>query len=207
MSHHDLLRLVRAESRRFLLANGIVLFYVIFVPFPTAVLAANLTGSEASAAVTFYCGAFVAGSAAWYLLLAAITHDRLFGADVDPHTIGHLRRNQRIGLLVYIAATLLAPALPWLALTLNVAVRVLWLRVRYETAPSLEWRVRWPFRLLAGLIVLAGVVGFAYAITAVLSGLLALSFGKVAVMLVDLWVVPPMASIAISGKRPRWVGF
>ena len=135
VNHHDLMRLVRAESRRFLLANGLLLFFVIFIPFPTAVLAASLTGSEASAAVTFYCGTFVAGSAAWYVLLAAITHDCLFKSDVDPQTIRHLRRNQRIGLLVFIVATLLAPVLPWLALMLTVAVRILWLRIRYETAP------------------------------------------------------------------------
>src|SRR6185369_1672022 len=72
ITHHDLMRLVRETTHFVLLANGCALLYVTFIPFPTAVLAANLGGPDTSTAVALYCGTFVFGSAAFNLLVAAI---------------------------------------------------------------------------------------------------------------------------------------
>ena len=72
IAHHDLLRLIRATTHPFLLANGCALIYVTFIPFPAAVLADHLGGPETSTAVAFYCGTFVFGSAAFNLLVATI---------------------------------------------------------------------------------------------------------------------------------------
>ena len=81
ITHHDLMRLVRATDRPVRLANGCALLYVTFIPFPTAVLAANLGGPEMSTAVAFYCGTFVFGSAAFNLLVAALSHAISFARD------------------------------------------------------------------------------------------------------------------------------
>ena len=91
VNHHELMRLVRAVGYAFLFANGLLLLTVTFVPFPTAVLAEHLATTEASTAVTFYCGTFVVNSLAWGLLFAAIVRGRLFRADVDAGTIGQAR--------------------------------------------------------------------------------------------------------------------
>ncbi len=131
VNHHDLCRLLRTATRRFHVANGFVLFYVSFVPFPTAVLASHLAGSDIRAAVAFYCGTFILGSIAWILLLATIERDKLFFPDVDDRTVRDLRRSLRIGLLANVSATLLALVLPWFALVLNVVVRLNWLRLRF----------------------------------------------------------------------------
>jgi uncharacterized membrane protein len=136
VSHHDLMRFVGGTSRPFLIANGFVLFYVAYVPFPTAVLAANLAGPNTRSAVAFYCGTFVLGSVAVNLLLAAIVHGRLFRPEVDEPAVGRARRALRVGLLVNVAATAVALVLPWIALALSVAVRLYWLRLRYQPAPS-----------------------------------------------------------------------
>ena len=42
IAHHDLMGLIRVTTQPVQLANGFVLFYVTFIPFPTAVLAAHL---------------------------------------------------------------------------------------------------------------------------------------------------------------------
>ena len=136
VSHHDLMRLVRATSRPLQLANGFALLYVTFIPFPTAVLAANLGGSEVSTAVAFYCGTFVVGSGAFNLLVATIARGQLFRPEVDAQTIGRVRRGYRITFMIYVAATLIALVAPWWALALNVAVRLHLLRIRYQPAPS-----------------------------------------------------------------------
>jgi TMEM175 potassium channel family protein len=135
IAHHDLMRLVRATSRPVQLANGCVLAYVTFIPFPTSVLAANLGGSETSTAVAFYCGTFVLGSVAFNLLVATIERGRLLRPEVDARTIGRVRRGYQITFVIYLAATFLALVAPWLALAINIAVRLHLLRMRYEPVP------------------------------------------------------------------------
>jgi uncharacterized membrane protein len=56
MTHHDLMRMVRATNHPIQLANGCVLIYIAFLPFPTAVLASHLGEQDVATAVTFYCG-------------------------------------------------------------------------------------------------------------------------------------------------------
>jgi hypothetical protein len=73
---------------------------------------------------------------------------------------------------------------------------------------SNEWRVRLPFRFLAGFIALCGAVGLAYTIaTSISSGAFALSLGGIVTFLGVLWFTPPLAWIALRGTRPRWPGF
>lgn len=136
IAHHDLMRLIRATSHPVLLANGCALIYVTFIPFPTAVLAANLGGPEASTAVAFYCGTFVLGSGAFNLLVAAIARGQLCRPEVDAQAIGRIRRGYRITFVIYLAATAIALAAPYVALALTVAVRLHLLRIRYQLAPS-----------------------------------------------------------------------
>jgi uncharacterized membrane protein len=137
VTHHDLMRLVRGVDHEFLIANGLALSYVTFLPFATAVLAAHIDGPERSAAVTFYCATFVAGSAAFNLLAAVIARDRLFRPESEQNLAAMRRRYGQV-LLVYIAAALMALVLPLLALAVNVAVRILLLVIRQQspTAPG-----------------------------------------------------------------------
>jgi uncharacterized membrane protein len=132
IAHHDVMRLIRATSRPIQLANGCCLAYVTFIPFPTAVLAAHLGGPEMKTAVTFYCGTFVLGSAAFNLLVATIARSGCGRPEIADQAIKHIRRGFRITLAIYIAATLVALVAPWVALAMNVAVRVHLLRIRYQ---------------------------------------------------------------------------
>src|SRR2546430_9958242 len=68
VNHHELLRMVRSVNYPFLFANGLLLLTVTFVPFPTAVLAANLTTPDAKVAVASYCATVVANALLWNLL-------------------------------------------------------------------------------------------------------------------------------------------
>ena len=122
---HDLMRLVRPTTRPLQLANGLALFYVTFIPFPTAVLAAHLDGADIRTAVAFYCGTFVMGSFAFNLLVETIVRGNLLRPDVDAQTIARLRRGYHITFMVYLSATFLALVAPWVALVVNVGVRLL----------------------------------------------------------------------------------
>ena len=85
VNHHELLRMVRAVNYPFLFANGFLLLTVTFVPFPTAVVAANLNTPDARTAVALYCGTFVANALLWNLLFATIVRGAL-------HALARLRR-------------------------------------------------------------------------------------------------------------------
>ena len=138
--HQDLMRLIRTTTQPVLLANGCALIYVTFIPFPTAVLAAHLGGPEASTAAAFYCGTFVLGSGAFNLLVEAIARGQLCRPEVDAQAIDRIRRGYRITFVIYLAATAIALVAPYVALALNVAVRVHLLRIRYQLPLSAPTR-------------------------------------------------------------------
>ena len=136
ITHHDLIHLVRESSRSLQLANGFALLYVTFIPFATGVLAENLTSSDVNIAVALYCGTFVVGSAAFNILVAIIINGQLLRKDVDTQIIYRIRKGFRIVFLIYVATTFIAFVMPFLALAINVAVRIFLLRIRYKPAPT-----------------------------------------------------------------------
>ena len=141
IAHHDLMRLVRVTTRPLQLANGFALLYITFIPFPTAVLATHLGGEEFRTAAVFYCGTFVLGSTAFNLLVATIVRGQLLLPGVDAQTIRRISWAYRITFTVYVVATLLAFVAPWLALALNVAVRLLILSAHPGSAVATPQRL------------------------------------------------------------------
>jgi uncharacterized membrane protein len=123
---------VSESSRSLQLANGFALLYVTFIPFATGVLAENLTSSDVNIAVALYCGTFVIGSAAFNILVAIIINGQLLRKDVDDHIIYRIRRGFRIVFVIYVATTAVAFVMPFLALAINVAVRIFLLNIRYK---------------------------------------------------------------------------
>ena len=132
ITHHDLIHLVRESSRSLQLANGFALLYVTFIPFATGVLAENLTSSDVNIAVALYCGTFVVGSAAFNILVAIIINGQLLRKDVDTQIIYRIRKGFRIVFLIYAATIFIAFVMPFLALAINVAVRIFLLNIRYK---------------------------------------------------------------------------
>ncbi len=63
--HHWIFTLIKRNDHAFLYWNGLVLFCVAFVPFPTALLAEYLLHPEARVAANLYTGTFLAISLAF----------------------------------------------------------------------------------------------------------------------------------------------
>jgi TMEM175 potassium channel family protein len=136
VNHHELLRMVQGVNYPFLFANGFLLLTVTFVPFPTAVLAANLATPEAKTAVAFYCATFVANALFWNLLFATMVRGGLLRADVTAAMVRNVRRAYYVGVLVYAAATGLAFVRPVLGLLLNLSLWVVWITLGYRAESS-----------------------------------------------------------------------
>jgi uncharacterized membrane protein len=132
------MQLIRTPSHAVLLANGCVLIYMTFIPFPTAVLAAHLEGPDVATAVAFYSGTFAAGSGAYNLLLETIARGELRDPVHGVQVVARIRRGYRLAFLTYLTATLLAFVVPYLALALAIAVRLHLLRLRYHHEASVH---------------------------------------------------------------------
>ncbi len=140
VNHHELLRMVRGVNYPFMFANGLLLLTITFVPFPTAVLAANLAGPEAKTAAGFYCTTFVANALVWNVLFTTIVNGGLLRPEVTAETVTNVRRTYYVGVLVYVLAAVLAFIRPVLGLALNVSLWAVWIRLGYRAESSAALR-------------------------------------------------------------------
>jgi uncharacterized membrane protein len=138
INHHELLKLAHRVDSPLLLANGLLLLFVTFVPFPTAVLAQHLATPAANAATAFYCATFLAGSAGWHLVLGAIVAGRrASGQAIPADQLAGIRRAYRTAPMVYALSVVAAWWQPALGLLINASLWVVWVRLGYRAkAPA-----------------------------------------------------------------------
>ncbi len=140
VNHHELLRMVRGVNYPFMFANGLLLLLVTFIPFPTAVLAANLATPDAKAAVAFYCATFAVNALPWNLLFHTIVRGGLLRAEVSPTVVRNIRRTYYVAMFVYLLATALAFVQPALALAFNASLWIVFIRLGYRSESSVSAR-------------------------------------------------------------------
>jgi uncharacterized membrane protein len=125
INHRELFRLIRAVDHKLMWANGSLLLMVVFVPFPTAVLAQYLGTGAANTAVALYCGTLFLTSVFHNLLFESVAYEhRLLKPGVSERLVSRLRKSYRFGLAAYLVATLVAM---WSATTGLVLATSLWL--------------------------------------------------------------------------------
>ena len=138
LNHHELLRLVRAVDRGFLLMNLVLLLFVAFIPFPTNVLADFLAEpGERRAAAFFYAGSFTAMAvvynAYWHYLRS---HRQLLVPHVTEAELAAITRSFLFGPTIYGLATLAALVSAWLSVAICAVLSASY------AVPALRWRVR-----------------------------------------------------------------
>jgi len=107
VSHHRMFSYIRRADPPFLFANGLLLFVVTLVPFPTAVLAEYFETPGAATAGAFYAGIFVLGAVAYNVLwrVAIGRGGRLLRSGVSQEHIDELTASYKVGVPVYLIAT------------------------------------------------------------------------------------------------------
>jgi uncharacterized membrane protein len=112
VKHHVMYTLIRRTDHPFLYWNGLLLFFVTFLPFPTALLAEYLLRPDARVAASLYTGTVLAISLAFDgLWRYASTKGKLLVGDITAaHTIeaAELTRQYRLGPPLYLAAFVLS---------------------------------------------------------------------------------------------------
>jgi uncharacterized membrane protein len=133
-THHDLMQWVRGVDKCFLFANGFLLLLVVLIPFPTALLAEYLQTPARVGAIALYIGFTAVAALAFLFFLLAITgnNGRLLRESVSAERIAVVRRAYFFGPVAYAALTWLSFHCPRTALTLALAMWILWLGLDYR---------------------------------------------------------------------------
>ena len=108
MNHHTILAHVARVDRPLLVINLLLLMGIVAIPFPTALVANNLTGPGGSTAAVTYGLVMIAislGFAGLWIYVA--THAPALGAAVPPEALRQSIPGFTGGLLAYVVATLI----------------------------------------------------------------------------------------------------
>jgi uncharacterized membrane protein len=109
MNHHTILAHVQRVDRPFLVINLLLLMGIVAIPFPTALVADNLTSTGATAAAVTYGLVMIAISLGFAgLWIYVVTHATALGAALPPEALRQSIPGFTGGLIAYAAATLIA---------------------------------------------------------------------------------------------------
>jgi uncharacterized membrane protein len=109
MNHHTMLAHVERVDRPLLVLNLLLLMGIVAIPFPTVLVADNLTHQGATAAVVTYGLVMIAisfGFAGLWIYVA--THSAALGTAVPPQALRRSIPGFTGGLVAYVVATLIA---------------------------------------------------------------------------------------------------
>jgi uncharacterized membrane protein len=105
VNHHRLFSFIKGTDHAFLYWNGLLLLFITFLPFPTALLAEYLLHSEANVAGAVFAGTYAAIAFAFKgLWHHASKNGRLLAENVDDREIRQITMQYRYAPLMYLAA-------------------------------------------------------------------------------------------------------
>jgi uncharacterized membrane protein len=109
VNHHNLFNNIRRTNNVFMLANGLLLLTVTYLPFPTSLVADYYGHSGEVVAAAQYCGTFFVMACAFNLIWRyASYHHRLLSREVTVEQIQSINRQYLLGPTVYGLALVLA---------------------------------------------------------------------------------------------------
>lgn len=124
VNHHGVLKLINNSSASFIYANGFLLFTVVFLPFPTALLGKYLLTDHSSPAVILYVATLAFQAIGWILLTSAALNNRLTKDELSALTI---RKNRNYGYAAFIVYSLCAIIACWFPLTIAIITTFIWI--------------------------------------------------------------------------------
>ncbi len=137
ISHHHTFTMIRRTSRHLMLANGLLLFLVTLIPFPTAVLARYIQTPGASVVAALYASIFLLITATFILLWhVVLSTPGLLRAHLTNEEKRTIQRKNTLGLIPYIAAIAVAFWQPYLTVLICIALSVYWVASGGEAGPT-----------------------------------------------------------------------
>jgi len=127
VNHHKIFKQIYSRNTAITFANGLILFFVTTVSYPTALLARYFDTSSANIAVAVYTGLFVLINLSYNLLWHIASKNRsLLRPDITDKAIKQIKRNYIYGLPTYLIAFGLSFNYPTLALIICMLMWIYW---------------------------------------------------------------------------------
>jgi uncharacterized membrane protein len=143
LNHHRLFKHIKRTDTGLLFINLVLLFIIVFVPIPTALLAEYLIRTDLHVAAILYNGTFLAMACCMNLLWHYASYrGRLLGKEPDLQAVMTIKRQYRFGPLLY----LIAFGLAWINTPASIIFNLLLALV--FAAPGLP-QISLPLRFIA----------------------------------------------------------
>ena len=122
INHHRLFTHIKRVDTPLMLLNLLLLMIIVFVPFPTALLAEYTVQPDQHLAAFLYCGTFIVLAICFNLLWRYASYkNRLLDKKADPEAVQAITRQYRFGPLFY----LIAFGLAWVYVPASIAANLL----------------------------------------------------------------------------------
>lgn len=109
VSHHRLFNYIKRSNDTFLFLNGLLLLFVTFVPFPTALLSEYIRSYDAHVAAAVYSGTYFSVAVVFNLLWRYASHkNRLLDRNCDPCFVKAISKQYLFGPPLYLVALVLS---------------------------------------------------------------------------------------------------
>jgi uncharacterized membrane protein len=127
VNHHKIFKQIYSRNTAIMFANGLILFLVSAVSFPTALLARFFDGEASNIAVAIYTGIFVLINISYNLLwFIASKNKKLLRPGITNSAIKKIRNNYLYGLPTYLIAFGISFQYPAVALGISMILLVFW---------------------------------------------------------------------------------
>ncbi|WP_456314802.1 TMEM175 family protein [Pseudomonas shirazensis] len=127
VNHHKIFKQIYSRNTAIMFANGLILFLVSAVSFPTALLARFFDGAASNIAAALYTGIFVLINLSYNLLWFTASSDKkLLRPGITNSAIKKIRNNYLYGLPTYLIAFGISFQYPAVALAISMLLLVFW---------------------------------------------------------------------------------
>lgn len=127
VNHHKIFKQIYSRNTAIMFANGLILFLVALVSYPTALLARFFDGEASNIAVAIYTGTFVLINVSYNLLwFIASGNKKLLRPGITNSAIKKMKNNYLYGLPTYLAAFGISFQFPAVALAISMILLVFW---------------------------------------------------------------------------------
>ncbi|MBS7253636.1 TMEM175 family protein [Flavobacterium branchiicola] len=127
VNHHKIFKQIYSRNTAIMFANGLILFLVTAVSYPTTLLARFFESEASNIAVAIYTGIFVLINISYNLLwLVASKNKNLLRPEITDLAIRKIRNNYLYGLPTYLIAFGISFQYPTIALIINMLLLIYW---------------------------------------------------------------------------------
>jgi uncharacterized membrane protein len=127
VNHHKIFKQIYSRNSAITFANGLILFLVSSVSYPTSLLAQYFDGEASSVVVAIYTGIFVlinlSYNLLWYL---ASKNKELLRPGITDQAIRKIHNNYLYGLPIYVIALLFSFWIPTVSLIFILGLWIFW---------------------------------------------------------------------------------